>query len=56
MLTTGTIQRIMAPFQLLFHVTANRDADSDTCGTIWQRLKLLYTSWRTKKCLATHRK
>lgn len=46
--STRTIQRIMSPFQLLLHVTANRDADNDTCGTTWQRLKLLYASWRTK--------
>ena len=57
MLSTRIIQRIMAPFQLLLHVTTNRDADSDTCGTTWQRLKLLYSSWRTKNdCVHTENK
>ena len=48
MLSTRPMRRIMAPFKLLLHVSANRDADRDACGTTWQRLKLLYASWRTK--------
>ena len=54
--STRPIQRIMAPFKSLLHVTANRDADGEMCGTTWQRLNLLNASPRTKNAsVHTHK-